>query len=152
MRVLLQRVSHASCTVDGRITGAIQKGYMLLVGISHEDNETIVKQMAEKIYYLRINDDENGKMNLSITDVKGDILSISQFTLYADCVKGRRPGFEKSAQKDKALFLYHAFNDALRDLGLHCEEGIFGADMKIDLCNDGPITIMLDSEELFHGK
>lgn len=152
MRVLIQRVAHASCTVEGHITGKIERGYMLLVGITHSDNEKVVEQMAEKIFHLRINDDENGKMNLSISDVQGAVLSISQFTLYADCVKGRRPGFEMSAPKEQALHLYQVFNDKLREKGLHVEEGIFGADMKIDLLNDGPITVMLDSEVLFNGK
>ena len=106
MRVLLQRVAYASCRVDNQITGKIERGYMLLVGITHTDDEKIADKMADKIYHLRINDDENGKMNLSIDDVHGDILSISQFTLYADCVKGRRPGFEMSADKQKANDLY----------------------------------------------
>lgn len=152
MRVLIQRVAHASCTVEGRITGKIKRGYMLLVGITHTDDESIADMMADKIYHLRINDDENGKMNLSIQDVAGEILSVSQFTLYANCVKGRRPGFEMSADKQKASHLYGVFNEALRKRGLHVEEGIFGADMKIDLLNDGPITIMLDSEVIFNGK
>ncbi len=152
MRVLIQRVAHASCKVDGNITGKIERGYMLLVGLTHGDDERIVDLMADKIFHLRINDDENGKMNLSISDVKGEILSTSQFTLYASCAKGRRPGFELSADKDLAKHLYDVFNDALRKRGLHVEEGIFGADMKIELLNDGPITIMLDSEEIFNGK
>lgn len=152
MRVLIQRVKHASCTVDGNITGQIQSGYLLFVGITHEDNEHIADLMADKIINLRINDDENGKMNLSIQDVGGDILSVSQFTLYANCIKGRRPGFDQSANKDLAIHLYDYLNKALREKGMHVEEGIFGADMKIDLLNDGPITIMLDSEVIFNGK
>ncbi len=152
MRVLIQRVTHASCKVDGEYTGKIEKGYLLFVGITHDDNEKIIDLMADKIINLRINEDENGKMNLSIQDVKGDILSISQFTLYANCIKGRRPGFEQSANKDKALDLYLKFNQVLRDKGMKVEEGIFGADMKIELLNDGPVTIMLDSEVIFNGK
>lgn len=152
MRVLIQRVSHASCTVDGNITGQIQRGYLLFVGITHSDTEHICDLMADKIINLRINDDENGKMNLSINDVGGDILSISQFTLYANCVKARRPGFTESAGKDQAIHLYDYFNKTLRNKGMKVEEGIFGADMKIDLLNDGPITIMLDSEVIFNGK
>lgn len=152
MKVLIQRVSHASCTVDGEITGQIKQGYLLFVGIGHQDNENILELMADKIFHLRINDDSNGKMNLSIQDIQGEILSISQFTLYANCIKGRRPGFELSAEKEKAKLYYDLFNEDLRKRGLHVEEGIFGADMKIDLLNDGPITIMLDSEELFNGK
>lgn len=152
MRVLIQRVKHASCTVDEKITGKIEQGYLLFVGITHDDTEKIVDMMADKLVNLRINEDENGKMNLSIQDVKGSILSISQFTLYANCIKGRRPGFEQSANKDLAIHLYDYFNKVLRDKGMHVEEGIFAADMKIDLCNDGPITIMLDSEVIFNGK
>lgn len=149
MRVVVQRVSRAKCTVEGNITGQIQKGYLLLVGFTHDDTPDIIEKMADKIRYLRINDDENGKMNLSIEDVKGDILSISQFTLYASCRKGRRPGFDESAPGSVAEPMYHAFNEALRHVGLHVEEGIFGADMAIDFVNDGPITIILDSKELF---
>ena len=152
MRVLVQRVSHASCKVDGEYTGKIERGYLLLVGITHDDNEKICELMADKIIHLRINKDENDKMNLSIQDIQGSVLSISQFTLYANCIKGRRPGFEQSANKDKALDLYQKFNQILRDKGMHVEEGIFGADMKIELLNDGPVTIMLDSEVLFNGK
>ena len=152
MRVLLQRVAYASCRVNDQITGKIERGYLLLVGITHTDDEKVADMIADKIYHLRINDDANGKMNLSIEDVQGDILSVSQFTLYANCVKGRRPGFEMSADKQMASDLYDYFNDALRKRGLHVEEGIFGADMKIELLNDGPITIMLDSEVLFNGK
>lgn len=149
MRVIVQRVSRAKCTVDEQVTGEIQRGYMLLVGFTHDDNQEIIEKMAEKVRYLRINDDENGKMNLSIEDVCGDILSISQFTLYASCRKGRRPGFEESARGSVAEPMYHAFNEALRNQGLKVEEGIFGADMKIDFINDGPITIILDSKEIF---
>ena len=152
MRVLIQRVSHASCKVDGEYTGKIQHGYLLFVGITHTDNEKTIEMMADKIINLRINEDENGKMNLSIQDVQGEILSISQFTLYANCIKGRRPGFEMSANKDLAIHLYDEFNQALRKRGMHVEEGIFGADMKIELLNDGPVTILLDSEVIFNGK
>lgn len=152
MRVLIQRVSHASCCVDGKMTGKIERGYMLLVGITHKDDEKIADLMADKIYHLRINEDENGKMNKAIHDIGGAILSISQFTLYANCANGRRPGFEMSADKKIASDLYDYLNDALRKKGLHVEEGIFGADMKIELLNDGPVTIMLDSEVIFSGK
>ena len=140
MRVLIQRVSHASCTVEGNITGQIERGYLLFVGITHSDTEHICDLMADKIINLRIN------------DVNGDILSISQFTLYANCTKARRPGFTESAGRDQAIHLYDYFNKTLRNKGMKVEEGIFGADMKIDLLNDGPITIMLDSEVIFNGK
>lgn len=147
MKVVVQRVKHASCKVDGEYTGRIEDGYLLLVGIGCEDNQEIVSKMAKKCANLRIFEDENGKMNRSIFDIQGRILSISQFTLYADCRKGRRPGFEKSAKPDLAKPLWEYFNDELRNLGLEVETGIFGADMKIELLNDGPVTILLDSEE-----
>lgn len=148
MRVLIQRVAHATCTVDNKITGKIEKGYMLLVGFQDSDNEQIIEKMADKIINLRINDDQDGKMNLSIQDVSGDILSISQFTLYANSKKGRRPSFDESASGPIAKPMYERFNEILRNKGMHVEEGIFAAEMQIDLCNDGPITIWLDSEEL----
>lgn len=149
MRVCIQRVSHASCTVEGVITGQIQKGYLLLVGFQDSDTPEMIQKMAEKICFLRINEDENGKMNLSVQDVHGDILSISQFTLYANCIKGRRPSFDASANGQTAEPMYHLFNEKLRTLGMKVEEGIFGADMKIELLNDGPVTIWLDSDEVF---
>ena len=148
MKVLIQRVKHAKVTIDGNINGEIQGGYLLFVGITHEDDEKIVEKLAKKVYDLRLFEDEQGKMNLGITDVQGDILSISQFTLYADCKKGRRPSFTNAAKPDEANRLYEYFNEVLRGLGLHVETGIFGADMKVELYNDGPVTIMLDSKEL----
>ena len=148
MRVVLQRVKHASVTVDGTICGSIAQGYLLLVGITQSDNEGIIKKMAKKCAELRVFEDENGKMNKGLADVNGQILSISQFTLYADCRKGRRPGFEKAAKGDIAQPLYELFNEELRKAGVHVETGIFGADMKVDLLNDGPVTILFDSEEM----
>lgn len=148
MKLVVQRVSHASCTVDNQITGKIDIGYMVLVGIGLDDDETIVEKMAEKLAKLRIFDDENGKINKSIYDVNGKILSISQFTLYADCKKGNRPSFTNARRGEESIVLYKYFNDCLRKLNLEVQEGIFGADMKIDLLNDGPVTIILDSEEL----
>lgn len=148
MRVLLQRVTHASCTVDNQCTGKIDTGYLALVGITHEDNIEIIEKMASKVINLRVFSDADDKMNLSLQDIKGSVLSISQFTLYADCRKGRRPGFEKSAKPVQAQPLYEAFNDALRKEGILVETGLFGADMKIELLNDGPVTIMLDSDEV----
>ena len=123
MRVVVQKVKHASCTVDGKVTGSIQEGFLLLVGF-HE-------------------------MNLSLAQVHGDILSISQFTLYANCKKGNRPSFTDAAKPDISKPLYDRFNALMEEAGMHVEKGIFGADMKIELLNDGPITICLDSEELF---
>ena len=149
MKVIVQRVSNANCKVDGNITGQIENGYMLLVGFGLSDDKTIVEKMAEKVSKLRIFEDEQGKINKSIFDVNGKILSISQFTLYADCAKGNRPSFTNALGGDKAIELYKYFNECLRKLNLEVEEGIFGADMKISLLNDGPVTIILDSEELW---
>lgn len=148
MKVVLQRVSHASCTIDGKLHGSIQTGFLALVGITQSDNEEIVKKIAKKCFELRVFEDENGKMNKSLMDVNGDILSISQFTLYADCKKGRRPSFVNAARPEQANPLYELFNEELRTYGLKVPTGIFGADMKIELLNDGPITIILDSSEL----
>ncbi|MBR4163111.1 MAG: D-tyrosyl-tRNA(Tyr) deacylase [Solobacterium sp.] len=148
MKTVIQRVSEASVTIEGEVKGSIQQGYLILVGISDEDDETVVKKMADKIRKLRIFEDENGKMNLSIEQIGGAILSISQFTLYADCRKGNRPGFDKAGKPAHAEKLYLYFNQVLRDMGLTVEEGIFGAEMKVRLLNDGPVTILLDSQEL----
>lgn len=149
MRLVIQRVTNASCTVEGNITGKIDNGYMILVGFGLNDNSQIVEKMAEKVSKLRIFEDEQGKINKSIFDVNGKILSISQFTLYADCAKGNRPSFTNALGGDKAIDLYKYFNACLRKLNLQVEEGIFGADMKINLLNDGPVTIILDSEDLW---
>ena len=148
MKVLIQRVKHAKVTIEGKINGQIEGGYLLFVGMTHEDDEKTVEKLANKVKDLRLFEDEQGKMNLSINEVNGDILSISQFTLYADCRKGRRPSFTNAAKPDEASRLYDYFNDVLRNLGLHVETGIFGADMKVELYNDGPVTVMLDSKEL----
>ena len=148
MRTVIQRVSYASVTIDGQVHGKIGKGYMILVGICDEDTEETVRKMAEKISKLRIFEDDAGKMNLSILQTGGAVLSISQFTLYAVCRKGNRPSFDKAGKPELAQRLYLYFNDVLRELGLHVEEGIFGAEMKVELLNDGPVTICLDSAEL----
>jgi D-tyrosyl-tRNA(Tyr) deacylase len=148
MRVVLQRVKEASVTIDGKIHGQIQQGYMALVGICEEDNQEIVAKLAKKTAELRVFSDADDKMNLGIQDVNGAILSISQFTLYADCKKGRRPSFVKAAKPDIANPLYEYFNDCIRGYGIHVETGIFGADMKVSLINDGPVTIILDSNEM----
>lgn len=147
MKVVVQRVSEASVTIDGQIHGKIDKGFLLLVGIQDSDNEEIVRKMADKIARMRIFVDENDKMNLSLSQVSGDILSISQFTLYADCKKGNRPSFSLAGKPEHAKKMYLYFNDYLRSLGIKVEEGIFGADMKVRLLNDGPVTIILDSNE-----
>ncbi|MDE6196196.1 MAG: D-tyrosyl-tRNA(Tyr) deacylase [Erysipelotrichaceae bacterium] len=148
MRVVLQRVAHANVKVEKEIVGEIQQGFLLLVGITHEDNKEDVEKMAKKCVELRIFEDEEGKMNKSIFDVGGEILSISQFTLYADCQKGRRPSFVKAAPRELAQDLYHLFNEALKSYQIPVQTGKFGADMKVSLLNDGPITILLDSDEL----
>lgn len=144
MKVVLQRVKFAKCTVDGKVTGAINEGYMLLVGYTHTDNDEINKKMAKKIANLRIFEDENGKMNLDINKVNGSILSISQFTLYANTNEGNRPSFVNAMKPNEANKLYHLFNSHLREYGLIVEEGIFGAHMEIELLNNGPVTICLE--------
>lgn len=146
MRVILQRSKQASVTVDGHVTGAIQKGYVLLVGITHSDTEEDIKYVAKKITDLRIWEDEDGKMNRSIAEAGGDILSISQFTLYADTRKGKRPSFVEAARPEQAKPLWEAFNEQLKANGLHVETGIFGAMMDVALINDGPVTITIESK------
>ena len=144
MRVVLQRVDHAKCTVDGVVTGAIDKGYMLLVGFTHDDNLDKVKKAAKKIAGLRIFEDDNHKMNLNLESVGGAILSISQFTLYANTNEGNRPSFVEAMEPTKAKELYNLFNKELRSYGFVVEEGIFGAHMDIDLLNSGPVTIIYE--------
>lgn len=146
MRVILQRSKQASVTVDGQVTGAIQKGYVLLVGITHSDTEEDIKYVAKKITDLRIWEDEDGKMNRSIAEAGGDILSISQFTLYADTRKGKRPSFVEAARPEQAKPLWEAFNEQLKANGLHVETGVFGAMMDVALINDGPVTITIESK------
>lgn len=145
MRVILQRSKRASVKVDGAVTGAIDSGYVLLVGITHEDTEKDAKYVADKIAGLRLFEDEEGKMNHSILENGGDILSISQFTLYGDVKKGRRPSFISAARPEAAEPLWESFNDALRNNGLTVETGVFGARMDVELVNDGPVTILVES-------
>ena len=121
---------------------------MTLVGFCESDTKAIVDKMIDKMIGLRIFEDDQGKMNLSLADVQGAILSISQFTLYADCRKGRRPGFTEAAKPDIAISLYDYYNQKIQDLGIHVETGVFGADMKVSLLNDGPVTILLDSQDI----
>ena len=144
MKVLLQRVSQASVEVDGNIVGQIKKGYLLLTGFGHDDQRENVDKMAEKICKLRLFNDDNGKMNLSLKDVTGSILAISQFTLYADLNKGRRPSFVDAAKPDEAKELMDWFLQCLKARGYQVETGVFGADMKVALVNDGPVTMMLE--------
>ena len=149
MRVVVQRCSRAEVRIDGRTVGQIGQGFMLLVGITEKDTKTEAELLAKKIAQLRVFEDPEGKMNLAIRDVGGAILSISQFTLYADCRKGNRPSFIRAARPEQASPLYDYFNETLRETyGLTVETGRFGADMKVDFINDGPVTILLDTDEL----
>lgn len=150
MRFVLQCVSQASCTVEGRVTGAIERGYLILAGIADSDTEETADRMLKKVAGLRIFPDENGKTNLSLAEIGGSILLISQFTLYADCRKGNRPSFLKAGKPDHAERLYRYLLERCRreGIGKTVEEGVFGADMKISLVNEGPFTLVLDSEEL----
>jgi D-tyrosyl-tRNA(Tyr) deacylase len=148
MKVVLQKVKYAKCTVNNENVGSIGNGYLLLVGICDTDNQSIINKIAKKIVDLRIYEDKDGKMNLGIKEVGGDLLSISQFTLYANCKKGRRPSFVKASKPSISEPLYSLFNQALIDLEMKVETGIFGADMQIELLNDGPCTIVLDSDEI----
>ncbi|MDE5415036.1 D-aminoacyl-tRNA deacylase [Alkalihalobacterium chitinilyticum] len=147
MKVVLQRVSEASVTVNEEVVGKIGSGLMLLVGITHEDTVEDVQYLTDKIVNLRIFEDDEGKLNLSLLDVGGQILSISQFTLYGDCRKGRRPNFMGAAKPDVAEPLYEAFNEQLRQKGVQVETGIFGAMMDVQLINHGPVTLIIDSRQ-----
>ncbi|MCM3746673.1 D-aminoacyl-tRNA deacylase [Paenibacillus pasadenensis] len=147
MKVVVQRCSSAEVTVDGESVGRIGHGLMLLVGLTHEDSEADIRWMADKIAGLRIFEDEAGKMNLSVREAGGDILSVSQFTLYGDARKGRRPNFMAAARPEQAEPMYESFNNTLREAGLRVETGRFGAMMNVALVNDGPVTLILDSKE-----
>ena len=144
MKVVVQRVLNASCTIDGKLHSEIEKGYLLFVGFTHTDSIKEVKYLAKKIANLRVFEDENGKMNLSLKTVGGKILSISQFTLYADTKDGNRPAFINAMKPHDASKLYDLFNEELRSYDIEVATGIFGADMKISLINDGPVTIIYD--------
>ncbi len=146
MRVVLQRVSHASVTVEEKVIGQIQRGFLLLVGVTHDDAMEDMEYLVRKIVQMRIFEDEEGKLNRSIQDIGGEILSVSQFTLYAETKKGNRPSFSKAAPGDVALEMFEQFNGLLRETGVPVETGQFGADMKVELLNDGPVTILLDSK------
>lgn len=149
MRIVVQRCSRAKVRIDGIIAGQIRQGFVLLVGVTDTDTRTEADLLAKKIAQLRVFEDTAGKMNLALNDVGGAILSISQFTLYADCRKGNRPSFIRAARPETAEPLYDYFNTVLRDqYGLHVETGRFGADMKVDFVNDGPVTILLDTDEM----
>jgi D-tyrosyl-tRNA(Tyr) deacylase len=145
VKVVVQRSKEARVTVDGTTVGSIARGLVLLVGFTHEDTEDDVRWMADKLSGLRIFEDESGKMNLSVADVGGAVLSVSQFTLYGDCRKGRRPNFMAAARPERAEALYDSFNAALREKGLVVETGRFGAMMDVELVNWGPVTLIVDS-------
>lgn len=145
MRVLVQRSLNSNVSVDNKIVGKINSGLVLLVGFTDEDNIEDIKYLVKKVINLRIFDDENGVMNKSVLDVKGEILSISQFTLYADTKKGNRPSYINALNGEEATKLYDLFNEELRNNDIKVETGIFGSDMKVNILNDGPVTILLES-------
>ncbi|WP_343687201.1 D-aminoacyl-tRNA deacylase [Chryseobacterium gleum] len=145
MKIVIQRVSEASVKVEGKIVGEIGKGLMLLVGVDENDEKTDADWLVQKVLNLRIFGDEEDKLNLSVKDISGEILCISQFTLIADYKKGNRPSFIKAAKPDKAVPLFDYFKEEISKSGLKTESGIFGADMKVSLINDGPVTIVMDS-------
>ncbi|WP_188206256.1 D-aminoacyl-tRNA deacylase [Alkalibacillus aidingensis] len=147
MKAVIQRVTEGSVEVEGQTTGSIKDGLVVLLGVTHDDTEEDLKYIADKVTNLRIFSDEEGKMNLSIKDIKGKILSISQFTLYGDSRKGRRPNFMNAAKPDQANQLYEQFNEYVELLGVPVETGAFGEHMKVSLLNDGPVTLILDSKE-----
>lgn len=148
MKLVVQRCKMGNVVINNKVNGKVDVGFVILVGFTYGDNELIINKMIDKLIHLRIFEDENEKMNKSILDVNGTILSISQFTLYANCKEGRRPSFNLAMKADEASKLYDIFNEKLNKF-VHTETGIFGSDMQVTLQNDGPVTIILDSEELF---
>ena len=149
MRAVVQRVTSSSVTVDDRVTGSIDKGLMVLLGVEAEDEQKDLDYMIEKIAGLRIFDDEDGVMNLSVLDIGGQVLSISQFTLLGDVRRGKRPSWIRAERPERANELYMRFNEGLRARGIHVEEGVFQAEMSVNIVNDGPVSILLDSRKLF---
>lgn len=148
MKLVIQRVTHASVTVDNNVIGKIGKGYMVLIGVSDTDTKEIADKMLDKMIKLRIFEDENGKTNLSLADVGGELLLISQFTLYANCKKGNRPSFIEAGSPDHANALYEYIIEKCKERVDVVEKGEFGAEMKVELLNDGPFTVILDSEQI----
>ena len=148
MRFVIQRVNHANVKIDGEVVGSIGQGLLILFGAGQDDTEEMLPKYVDKICKMRIFEDENGKTNLSLADVGGELLIVSQFTLYADCRKGNRPSFVKAGAPAHAEQTWHGFNDALRVQGLEVKEGRFGSHMRVRLANDGPATIILDTDEL----
>lgn len=152
MRAVVQRVSEASVRIAGETVGKIGKGFLILLGVTEGDTPELCSYLAEKCAGLRVFTDENDKMNLALADVGGRLLVVSQFTLYADCRKGKRPNFTKAAKGEQANELYEYFVSCCRGLGIETQTGTFGADMKVELLNDGPVTIPLDTDELMRKK
>lgn len=152
MRAVVQRVKYSSVTVNGEIVGKIDKGLLVLLGVTHTDSEKEINWLAKKIKDLRIFEDQDGKMNLGLEEINGELLIISQFTLYGDCIKGRRPGFVDAAKPDLAKPLYEKFLEKCRSFGIKIEAGIFGADMKVELLNDGPVTLIIDTKDVANLK
>lgn len=152
MRAVVQRVKYSSVTVNGEIVGKIDKGLLVLLGVTHTDSEKEINWLAKKIKDLRIFEDQDGKMNLGLEEINGELLIISQFTLYGDCIKGRRPGFVDAAKPDLAKPLYEKFLEKCRSFGIKTEAGIFGADMKVKLLNDGPVTLIIDTKDVANLK
>ena len=148
MRAVLTRVKDASVTIDGKVHGQIGEGFLILLGITHEDTEAQAVKLADKLTGLRIFEDENGKMNRGLDEVKGELLVVSQFTLYGNCKKGRRPEFLAAARPDVAIPLYEKFVELCRAKGFHTETGEFGAYMQVDSLNDGPLTLVVDTDQL----
>lgn len=149
MRAVVQRVKKSSVTVDGSITGAIDQGLMVLVGVEKGDSEKDAAYIADKVAGLRIFEDENGKMNLSVSDINGQVLAVSQFTLLGDARKGKRPSFTEAAAPDEANELYRKVISLIEEKDIHVEKGVFQADMLVEIHNDGPVTILLDSSRKF---
>lgn len=149
MRAVVQRVKSASVSVDGKLVGAAKKGLLVFLGVGQEDTDDDMTYLADKILHLRIFSDSDDKMNLSLTDIAGDLLVVSQFTLYGDCRKGRRPSFDSAMTPAEANRMYERFVESCRAKNIHTETGVFGADMQVELVNDGPVTILLDSKKLF---
>ena len=145
MRAVVQRVKHASVTIDEKISAKIDNGFLVLLGVHENDTTEDAEYLAKKCCGMRIFEDSEGKMNLSVKDVGGSFLTVSNFTLYADCKKGNRPSFVSAARPEKAILLYEKFVSCVRENGIECQTGVFGADMQVELVNDGPVTIVIES-------
>jgi D-tyrosyl-tRNA(Tyr) deacylase len=148
MRAVVQRVTRAAVRVDGAVVGRIHKGYVVLLGVTHGDTSATGAKLAAKIVELRLFDDADGRMNLSLAEAGGEVLCVSQFTLYGDVRRGRRPSWDAAAPGEEAKAIYEAYCASIEALGIHCERGVFGAEMQVELANDGPVTLILDSADL----